>query len=252
MAVADSSGDASGLVADSPDDLPVVTVHLWRVRPSRVLAAVASVALDPYRARRLAGARFVKLLGTGGGTTFTARDARPTQWAMVASWDSPTALRRAEQSPVLRGWHERSAETWRATLRPLSSRGRWSRREPFDVRASGRWDGPVAAITRARIAPRRAMAFWRSVPPVAADLADRPGLALALGIGEAPVGVQGTFSLWRDGAALRRFAYAGDAHRSVVRRTAEVGWYAEELFARFAVLDTVGSVDGRDPLAAVS
>ena len=42
-------------------------------------------------------------------------------------------------------------------------------------------------------------AFWRAVPPVSLDLAGRPGLRLAVGIGEAPVGLQGTFSLWETG-----------------------------------------------------
>jgi hypothetical protein len=107
----------------------------------------------------------------------------------------------------------------------------------------------VAAVTRARLAVTRSATFWRAVPPVSADLAGRPGLRLAVGIGEAPVGLQGTFSLWESARALRDFAYAGAPHREVVERTEGERWYAEELFARFAVVDAAGSVDGRDPLA---
>ena len=44
--------------------------------------------------------------------------------------------------------------------------------------------------------------FWASVPPVADALDDSPGLMLRVGIGEAPVGLQGTFSVWDvDGGA---------------------------------------------------
>jgi hypothetical protein len=105
--------------------------------------------------------------------------------------------------------------------------------------------GPVAAITRARLAPRRMRRFYRAARPVAADLARADGLLLALGIGEAPVGLQGTVSLWRSAADLTAFAYGREAHADVVRRTPAEGWYAEELFARFAVLGVEGRYRGR-------
>lgn len=113
--------------------------------------------------------------------------------------------------------------------------------------AATSYDGPVAAITRARIAPRHWRRFWRAVPAVSADLRRVDGLRLAVGIGEAPVGLQGTFSLWESPAALNAFAYHRAAHTEVIRRTHEVGWYAEELFARFAVLDVAGTFAGRTP-----
>ena len=79
------------------------------------------------------------------------------------------------------------------------------------------------------------------------DLLRSPGMRLAVGIGEAPVGLQGTFSLWESASALTDFAHRGPAHREAIRRTAEIGWYAEELFARFAVVSIEGTYDGRTP-----
>jgi hypothetical protein len=37
-------------------------------------------------------------------------------------------------------------------------------------------------------------------------------------------------------ADLNAFAYQGAAHREVIRRTPDVGWYVEQLFARFAII----------------
>lgn len=224
----------------------VVTVHVWQVGAHRLPSTLRDVALDRRRVRALGGVRFAKLLGTS--RSFALRDADPTRWALIVSWTSREAARGFDHSPAPRRWQARSDESWHAVLRPLASRGTWSRHRPFDVQP-GAWDGPVAAVTRARIAPRRAVAFWRAVPPVAADLAYRPGLCAAFGLGEAPLGVQGTFSLWRDAAALHAYAYRGEAHRAAIRQTAARRWYAEELFARFAVLSAAGSLDGRDPLA---
>jgi hypothetical protein len=227
----------------------LVTLHLWRVPRRAVPAAVARMALDRRPVRSLPGVRFAKLLGTGEGRTFTIRDSDPLRWGLLATWTDRASARAFERSATAARWRRLAEEAWRVELRPLSARGRWSGREPFGKPSGGRWDGPVAAITRARLAPTRARRFWRAVPPVSADLAGRPGLRLAVGIGEAPVGLQGTFSLWDSARTLRAFAYAGEAHREVVARTATERWYAEELFARFAVEAAEGSVDGRDPLA---
>jgi hypothetical protein len=224
----------------------LVTMHVWRVTPQRVPAALAAAALDPRRVRALAKARFAKLLGASTG--FGIRGADLTRWVLLVSWTSADAARAFADSAVVRRWQARSRESWSAELLPLASRGRWSRRSPFE-RTAAEWNGPVAALTHARLAPQHAVTFWRSVPPIAADLQQRHGLRTAFGIGEIPLGVQGTFSLWRDAAALEEFAYQGAPHREAIRQTALRRWYREELFARFGVLSTTGRLGGSDPLA---
>jgi hypothetical protein len=225
----------------------VATLHVWGVRPRAVPAALLRMAGDRRPLRRTPGLRFAKLLGTGSGRTFTLRDADPRHWALLAVWDDAEAAAEFAGGDVRRRWQRIADEEWTATLRPLASRGLWSRQEPFGRPWPQRWDGPVVALTRARLVPRKALTFWRAVPPVSADLHESPGLRLALGIGEAPVGLQGTVSVWDSAAALNSFAY-GAPHAAVVTRTAQEGWYAEELFARLGLLSSAGTVAGRDPL----
>jgi hypothetical protein len=227
----------------------LVTLHLWGVPAHHVPGAIARMA-GHRRALRPGvshGPAFAKLLGTGDGRTFTVRDADPRHWGMLATWDRAADADAFERGRVVRSWARVAEERLRVTLRPLASRGEWSRRRPFGEPVPTRHDGPVAALTRARITARRSAAFWRSVPPVSADLHRSAGLRLAVGIGEAPVGLQGTFSLWDSAGSLTDFAHRRAPHQEVVRRTAELGWYAEELFARFAVLDVEGTFGGRTP-----
>ena len=224
-----------------------VTLHLWGVRPARVPAAVVRMGLDRRHLRRTAGLRFSKLLGTGDARTFTIRDADPLHWGLLATWSSAAAAEAFESGPIARGWGRIAHERLRVDLRPLASRGEWSGRRPFGAPTPSPYEGAVAAVTRARIAPRKMATFWRAVPRVSADLAQCAGLRLAVGIGEAPVGLQGTFSLWTSGDALTEFAHRRGPHVEVVGRTPVERWYSEELFARFAVLSVDGSHRGRTP-----
>ncbi|MFB9377683.1 monooxygenase [Kineococcus gynurae] len=229
-----------------PERPACVSVHVWTVPTRAVGAALGRMALDRVRLTRTPGARFAKLLGTGDGRTFTVRDADLRRWALLVAWSSTEAADAFAGSAVLRDW-DRSAEH-RTVLRlaPLTSRGRWSGREPFgpsDPAAARAHTGPVASITRARLRMHRAPSFWRAVPPVSSDLNTVPGLRYATGIGEAPVGLQGTLSVWDSTQALTGFAHRRRPHLDVMNRTPEENWYVEELFARFAVL----SAEGLDP-----
>jgi hypothetical protein len=219
-----------------------VTFHLWRVRRAALPRTAWHVAVDRSALRRAPNVQFARILGTASG--FRPRDADPTRWAVLATWPDEAAAAAFEDSRFVRRWDAMASECWQTRLVPIASRGRWSGRDPFPVTDSPP-PGPVAALTRARLKPLRTRRFRRAVPAVAADLRGRDGLRLALGVGEWPIGLQGTFSLWDSAEALRGFAHHGAAHRDVLRRTPAEGWYGEELFTRFAVLRASGTVDGR-------
>jgi hypothetical protein len=202
------------------------------------------MGFDRRPLRRMPGATFVKLLGTGSGRTFTPRDADPHRWGVLTCWRDVDGPERYESTRIHAAWTGSAYEHGRILMRPLASRGTWAGRQPFGDPVAHRWDGPVAAVTRARIRPSQWRTFWSAVPPVSGDLREVDGLDLAIGIGEAPVGLQGTFSLWSSNSALTEFAHRRSPHVEVMRRTHQVEWYAEELFARFAVVDTRGTCSG--------
>ena len=226
-----------------------ITLFIWRVRGRSIPFAIVRMALDRFYLRKVKGLAFFKLLGTGKGETFTPSDADLYQWGLLVV-GSEAAISQVKSSQLAKRWGSRSSDSAIIDLRTLSSHGRWARRAPFDTEGETQsnkdYTGPVAAITRARIKWQKNLIFWRSVPPVISALDEAPGLIAAIGIGEAPIGLQGTFSLWSDSQSLKNFAYKSSAHKEVITATREIGWYSEELFARFAVERASGTVNGID------
>src|SRR5215213_5691289 len=91
-------------VGDVPE---VVTLHLWGVPLHRVPGAVTRMATHRALLGRGPGRPgFAKLFGTADAQTF-------------------------ERDRVVRSWARVAEERLRVTLRPLASRGEWSRRRPF-------------------------------------------------------------------------------------------------------------------------
>ena len=60
---------------------------------------------------------------------------------------------------------------------------------------------------------------------------------------------QVTFSIWPDAETMAAFARRGP-HAEAIRAVREEGWFNEELYARFRITGSVGTWQGRDPLAA--
>ncbi len=217
---------------------PSIVAYFWTIKPSRFPRAIHAMGFDRFRLMLDKNVSFHKSLGTGKGETFTPSDANALQWGLIASVED---IEKFDNSFVIKRWRRISVSEYRAVLEPISSHGQWAGKEPFVATAKD-WDGAVAAVTRARIKWSQNFRFWRSVPPVTVSLKSAPGLIAAIGIGEAPIGLQGTFSLWESAAAIREFAYKGAAHQKAIADTSTYNWYSEELFARFAVLDQRGSI----------
>ena len=219
-----------------------VVVYFFTVPRKGIPFAFLSMAIDRMRSRKFTGISFSKLLGTGSGQTFTPSDAVLTRWGMVVAIDE-NRIEAFDQSSIISNWRKRSTSEFRAVLSPLSSHGLWAKKNPFDFIAPlSNPDAQIAALTRARIKWNKNFIFWKSVPPVVIDLHSNPGLHAAIGIGEAPIGLQGTFSLWKSASALRDFAYKGKAHQVAIAQTQSIRWYSEELFARFEVLALRGEI----------
>ena len=216
----------------------MIVAYFWTIKPSRFPRAIHAMGFDRFRLMLDKNVSFHKSLGTGKGETFTPSDANALQWGLIASVED---IEKFDNSFVIKRWRRISVSEYRAVLEPISTHGQWAGKEPFAATAKD-WDGAVAAVTRARIKWSQNFRFWRSVPPVTVSLKSAPGLIAAIGIGEAPIGLQGTFSLWESAAAIREFAYKGAAHQKAIADTSTYKWYSEELFARFAVLDQRGSI----------
>jgi len=218
----------------------ITVIYFWQIKKVLLPIAILFMAIHKFALKRLPGVSFVKLLGTGKGESFTPKDADPYRWGALVTIQKDN-LDNLDKSKVIIGWQKIAKKEYRAILKPISVHGLWSGKQPFKVEKF-EWNGKIAAITRARIVWRKNLVFWRAVPPVTISLHQSPGLINAIGIGEAPIGLQGTFSLWESAAHLRDFAYKGQAHTQAIKATEENKWYSEELFSRFAVVQERGGL----------
>ncbi len=231
----------------------LTTLTLFTLRPGCRRWGLAQMGTSPGLLKRVAGLRFFQLLGSGAANGFGFLP-NLDRYGLLAVWaDEAAAAAFFNTHPLWIKYQERSHEIWTADLAPLRSHGLWDKVNPFDyqpeVPTPPTLAEPVAVLTRASIRLAKAPRFWRYVEPTSRALAQAAGVRLAIGLGELPLVRQATFSVWESAEAMQQYAYRDAGHREVIQLTRREGWYSEELFARFRVLGSTGTVDGANPLA---
>ncbi|NBC95616.1 MAG: spheroidene monooxygenase [Deinococcus-Thermus bacterium] len=212
------------------------------------LWAFAQMGLARRTLPQVPGIGAWKLCGSGADQGFVPIP-NTAVWSILATWpDEATARARVAGHAPFTRWAARAEEAWTVFLAPTSVRGEWAGVQPFPVSAVA-GPGPVAALTRATVRPRAALAFWRRTPDLDRAIRADPNVIFRIGIGEVPLMQQVTFSIWPDTDTMAAFARSpGSRHAEAIRAVREGGWFREELYARFRVLGSAGTWGGRDPL----
>lgn len=196
---------------------------------------------------KVPGLQFHKLLGSGSNDGF-GRLMNPNVYAFHGVWDSEDAANDYfNTSEHFNSFKKRSDEIYTVYLHSLKAHGTWSGSNPYlSIDSSPK--GAIVVVTRATIKLKYIAKFWNYVPSVSKQVAAQNGNLLSIGIGEYPWFMQATFSIWQDMESMRSYAYQNKHHAEVIRKTRELGWYSEELFANFQPYKTTGTWNQKELL----
>jgi hypothetical protein len=212
---------------------------LVQYRTNAMAWGLSRLVLGPWQLGAPAGLRFARILGSGREAGFGLAPSFERQGLLAFFDDLSSARGFLATSPAVKGRQARANDYLTALLTVSTCRGSWGGHAlspglPIPA------DQPVAALTRASIRPQHARTFWQHSPPSERSVGSAPGCRLAVGLGEAPLLRQATFSLWDSAADMSAFATHG-AHRDAAQGAWQKNWFSEWMFVRFRPL----AVEGR-------
>ena len=196
-------------------------------------------------------------MGCGRNGTF---DIVPDwrQWGVLQVWSLESGVGSQQitgdsrlQTPdfLLSWWKFFHCEIWTLTLDPIEGHGTWDGKQCFgELPRQTDYEGMIVILTRATIRLSRLRNFWKNVDSVAAQMLGADGFITSLGIGEVPWIKQATLSIWESKAHMKQFAYQMREHAEVIQKTRKENWYSEDMFVRFKILASQGSLHGKNPL----
>lgn len=198
------------------------------------------------------GLQGAKVMGSGHGGGFTLRPSA-THQGLLCRFDGADAAMEFLHGTQVQGYRDRARECWAGLMAVTSARGQWDQQswglsQTAETRLSEDWQQklpapprapPLAVITRASIHPAKTTAFWRHAPATQAALDAADGCLLAMGLGEAPLVRQCTFSLWQDDASMLAYARQG-SHQQASAAAWRQTFFSESLFVRMRVLRMAG------------
>jgi spheroidene monooxygenase len=221
----------------------IAVIVLVDIKPESRLWGFSRFVIGRFGMWGVQGLRFFKVLGSGKNGGFGLAPSATHQGLFCIFDTEAQADAFLHSSKVIRSYRQHAREWFSAKLAAYSCKGSWAGTR-IAVNAHEPNCGPIGALTRASIRPSKALAFWRKSPPAEASLAKARGCLLAVGLGEAPVLRQATFTIWESADAMNAYARTG-AHMEAIQASLSGGHFSESMFVRFVPMAISGTWKGR-------
>jgi heme-degrading monooxygenase HmoA len=222
---------------DKKEGGPVTTLTVFHFSKKNRFWAFGQMGLAGRLLKNAPGLKLHKLLGAGRGKVFSLRPDW-SRYAFLGVWENEEAARDfLNNSAFIKNYRQRASRLATVKLQTISAHGLWDGQNPFLPAGVPYAGGRMAVLTRASIRLNRLAAFWRQAAKVNRYFEEAPGYLASIGVGEAPFVRQATFSIWESLGEMKEFSYGNNEHRRTIQRVREEGWYSEELFARFALIE---------------
>lgn len=203
--------------------------------------AFTRMGIPPLLNKTVEGLTFWKALGSGSGNGFSIWPDWAT-FGLLTVFNSEAHANAFLESNIINAYTKTSASYSHVLMKAIKAQGEWSKQQPFVPSVTYDASRPLAVITRATIKPKLAYKFWKNVPSVSQSMDNYGGLIYSKGIGEWPIFMQATFSLWETGDDMMAYAYKNKKHANMIRKTRALDWYSEELFSRFHPFEIRGNL----------
>jgi len=194
------------------------------------------------------GLLFSKVMGSGHEGGFVLRPS-PSHQGLICVFDCVSSVKLFLQSELIASYRANAREFVWGMYSITSAKGLWDG-IAWGVTDSTALEGvysatedadstTIAVLTRASIKPAHAVAFWRFAPATQKDLPLAKGCWLAMGMGEAPLLRQCTFSVWRSLDDVDSYARHG-AHQKAIETSYRRDFFSEAMFVRMRPLEIHG------------
>lgn len=245
-ALGGGGGSTDPAASDPAADAETV-LFLIDVAPQARAWGLQRYVLGARSLKGIEGLRLVKVLGSGHEGGFGLRPSGSRQGLLCVFDSREAADRFVHDSALAAEYRANAREFFSVRLRAYACRGTWSGVSVPVVEPAPPPDSPLplAALTRASIRPGSASAFWKMAPAAQEGLQRAFGCRLAVGLGEAPLLRQATFTLWDSAASMDRYARAG-AHQAAIVAAHQQQFFSESMFVRFVPRQIEGRWKGRD------
>jgi hypothetical protein len=174
------------------------------------------------------------------------KKVQPGRLGLVAFWDDDAALDGfLADHPLARAMND----GWRLRLAPLRAFGAWPGL-PEDTPKGRKTDhaGITAVVTLAKTRLLRLPKFLPTSAKAEGALLEAPGRIWSTALAKPPF--LATCSMWESVDALSEYAYgaANPAHAEAMKVNHAKPFHHEQAFIRFRPYDSVGHLDGKNPL----